>query len=158
MEVLAISTLLLLVIAEFSPGVSILLFSGVFITQTILNVFDNEGYRQKYQKAPLDNPDSQGGRCSGISAACCSVSSKLLAFILQCIGLFGLIGYCVYRTVVLGAAAEYRAMIGMPLAIIVLSVVWSSRCQKYIARSNNSHVSARYKSSKRVYNSSHNKL
>lgn len=140
MEVLAISTLLLLVIAEFSPGVSILLFSGVFIAQTVLNVFNNHTCCNSKQD---------------VSATCCSISSKLLAFVLQSLGLFGLVGYLMYQGVVLGAAVEYRAVIGLPLAILLLSVVWSNRCQEYIARSHNGQVSARYKSSKTQNNHLH---
>lgn len=146
LEVLAISTLLLLVIAEFSPGVSIFLFSGVFFTQTVLDVFENDACCNFKQK--LDDLENPARKCFGVSVTCFSISSKLLAFVLQCIGLFGLVSFLVYKTVVLGTAVEYRAVIGMPLAILVLSMVWSNRCQKYIARSHNSQVSARYKSSK----------
>ena len=150
LEVVAISTLVLLVVAEFSPDVSILLFSGIFITQTIVNVFDNDaccGVRPQYQKASLAELERQR-RVSGLPAAFCSVSSKLFAFMLQLTGILGLVGYFLYKSLVLGDALEYRVVVGMPLSLLVLSVVWSNRCQKFIARSPNKDVSARYKSSK----------
>ena len=144
LEVLAISTLLFLVLSKFSPGVSILLFSGVFVSQTIINVFDNDAccssYRSKYNVTPI----VVNRRKSAI--AFCSISTKLVAFMLQVIAIFGIVSYFVYEALVLGEPLEYRVVIGMPLALIVLSIVWSNRCQEFIAKSSVCGVSARYKS------------
>ena len=151
LEVLAISTLLFLVLSEFSPGVSILLFSGVFISQTIINVFDNDAccnsYRPKYIKTTTEEPRSQRSYAF-FSASFCSISTKLIAFTLQATGILGIISYFAYKRHVLGAPIEYRIVVGMPLAIIVLSIVWSNRCQAFISKSSICGVSARYKSGK----------
>ena len=146
------SILIFLVITQFTPAVSIFLFSGVFITQTILNVFDHNACcnfkTSKQHIAPPEDPENRSNKCSVCSGTSFSVASKLLAFLLQVVGVFGVVGYYVYDTVVFGAPIEYRVVVGLPLAIFVLSVVWSNRCQEFIARSSNSLMSARYKSSK----------
>lgn len=152
LEVLAICTLLFLVLSEFSPGVAILLFSGVFISQTIINVFDNDAccnsYRSNYKRASTEDPRSHGRGYGFISASFCSISTKLIAFVLQAVGILGIVCYFAYKAFVLGAPIEYRIVVGMPVAIIVLSILWSNRCQEYIARSSICGVSARYKSGK----------
>ncbi len=153
LEVLAICTILFLVLSEFSPGVSILLFSGIFISQTIINVFDNDAccssYMPKYKRAPPDDPSVRRRRFGFISSSFCSISTKLIAFMLQVVGILGIVSYFAYKRLVLGEPIEYRIVVGMPLAIIVLSILWSSRCQEFIARSSVCGVSARYKSGKR---------
>lgn len=153
-EVLAMSTLVFLVIAEFSPGVSILLFSGVFILQTLISAFDSDMCCQpksKYLRAPTEEPGKRGGRCTALSSSLCIVS-KLLAFVLQVFGVLGLVGYFVYKTIVEGEPLEYRVVVGMPLAILALSVVWSNRCQEFIVGSSIPGVPARYKSGRYLLN------
>lgn len=143
------STLVFLVVAEFSPGVSILLFSAVFITQTLISSVDNDAcckYNANYMRAPTEENYNFQNRCSTLSSGFCTVVSKLLAFTLQAAGIFGLVGYFAYKTLVRGDPIEYRVVVGMPLTVLVLSIVWSNRCQQFIATSSIPDVPARYKS------------
>ena len=144
-------TLVFLVISEFSPGVSILLLSGVFLSQTFIGLFDNDVCCQNkpmYIRAATEDGYHKRSRLSTFSSGFCSVVSKMLALVLQIAGILGLVGYFAYRTLVFGDPIEYRVVIGMPLAILVLSIVWSNRCQEYITRSSILDVPARYKSGK----------
>lgn len=150
LEVLAISTLIFLVLSEFSPGVSILLMSGVFITQIFVNLLESDfvkhvfsfSRKSRFVERPADKASPVNYK------TCCSVSIKLLAFLLQVTGLIGLVGYWLYTVFIQGANLEFRVVVGLPVALITLSVVWSNRVQKFISRSSMDEVSARYKSSK----------
>lgn len=148
------STLVFLVLAEFPPGVSILLFSGVFISQTLISMFDNDvccSFTPEYTRAATDEMDHSKNRCTALSSGFCSIVSKLLAFVLQLTGLLGLVGYFVYKTLVKSEPIEYRVVVGMPLAVLALSIVWSNRCQEFIVRSSIPNVPARYKSGGYIY-------
>ena len=152
-EVLAICTLVFIVLLQFSGGVTILLFSGVFVAQILINVFDNKHcyvYRHRHhsEDGVSAEEESNGGLCSLRAKICCSIISKLVAFILQMIGILGLVAFLVYRSVSRGEAVNYGPVIGLPLSFFVLSIVWSNRFQETITASGKCGVSARYKSSK----------
>lgn len=146
LEVLAICTLLFLVLSEFSPGVSILLFSSIFVSQTIINVFDSNActHRSNYKQA--FTKESNLKRTGSGFTSFIGISTKVIAFLLQVVAILGIMSYFAYKKVVLGEPLEYRIVVGMPLAILVLSILWSNRCQEFIARSPVCGVSARYKS------------
>lgn len=159
-EVVAISTLLFLVTSEFSPGVSILLLSGVFIIQILINTFDKDAccsLQQKYRVSVAEYPSNESNplSTSRFRAICC-VSLKVVAFLLQSIAIFGIIGYVIYTTVVLEEPLNFRLVIGLPFALVLLSIVWSDRVQEFIAKSSikdkaGNYRSGRYKSSKKYY-------
>ena len=99
----------------------------------------------------MQSPRSQNGIISTFFAsALFSISTKLVAFMLQSVAILSIISYYAYQAVVLGEPVQYRVVVGLPAALIVLSILWSNRCQEFIAKSSVCGVSARYKSGKEV--------
>ncbi len=152
MEVLAISTLVFLVLTQLSPGVGILVVSGVFITQTFVNILECDlikhicscTYRSRFMPKPDDKPSPANFK------SCCNATFKILAFILQIVGLVAMVGYWIYTAMSQNSQIQYQLVVGLPAAIIALSIAWNRRVQSYISRSSREGVSARYKSSKRL--------
>ena len=156
LEVLAISTLVFVVLTEFTAGVSILLFSAIFIVQILINIFDNKHcyiYRHRHEDMSTEEPNNNNnnnnsrGFCSLRAKIFCSVIAKLLAFFLQFSSILGLVGFLVYRNISQDEPINFRPVIGMPISFFVLSIVWSNRFQETITASGKCGVSARYKSS-----------
>ena len=149
-EVLAISTLVFLVLTELSPGIGILVVSGIFITQIFVNVLESDfvshifscSHKSRFMPRPA-------GKQSPVNCmSCCSASIKLLAFLLQATGLATMVGYWIYTSVAHGSELQYRLVVGLPVSIVALSIAWNRRVQSFISMSSENGVSARYKSSK----------
>ena len=149
-EVLAISTLIFLVLTELSPGIGILTLSGIFITQIFANVVESDfvkhvlSFSRRSRFMPQPSSKNSPANCK----SCFNMSTKLLAFLLQITGLVGVIGYFIYAATLRGSAIRYQLVIGLPVAIIALSITWTKKVQSFISESSVEGVSARYKSSK----------
>lgn len=185
-EVLAMCTLVFLVLPELSPGVAILALNGVFFIQIIIDVRSSfrakqcsteecnvrrntsrNGYNPVGQ---ADSPEHQPffnqvdtGRNKHLMKFLRHLQCileyhvvKVIAGVLQFVGVAGLIGYWIY-VVKSGKSAGKQSvylhpLIGLPFVLLALSTIWSNRFQEAIAESNvrkeGKKVSARYKSSK----------
>ena len=172
-------------LVELDPGVAILALNGVFIFQIILDVQGSfkkscgtdkcqPARRREYgdiadcgsQEQPLINDGDQEDVQSRIKTCLrwCEKKNehwflKCLALLLQGAGLIGLIGF--WGSQVghhnFPLDVHLRPMIGLPLVIIAMSIIWSDRVQRFFARAHGKTVdenkkSARYKSS--TYNHS----
>ena len=178
-------TLVFLVLTELSPGVAILVLNGVFIVQIIIDVQsslrerqcinDNcnlrrRGYRgvnepDNLEQQPLNYVPApvQEGKykhfmkfLKQLQRITDFYAVKIVAGLLQVIGVVGLIGYWI-AVVKSGKSAGkpnvyLHPLIGLPFVLLTLSTIWSNRFQEAIARSNvrkdDKKISARYKSSK----------
>jgi hypothetical protein len=84
---------------------------------------------------------------------------KVIAGLFQFFGVAGWIGFWIYEIKSGRSAARtsvyLRPLIGLPVVLLTLSIIWSNRFQEAITRSNvrkdDKRVSARYKSSE-LYN------
>lgn len=169
------TTFVYLVLPEVSPGLGILLLCGVFVFQICVDIFytpnwfcghrqgccdrtpDRNGYDEVDQGTP--NNKKKSARWAIVRYLVCVVQAlfenkvaKVIALLLQIIGIFGFIGMWVVNTKDL----QYnmvRPMVGYPLTIFVLSVIWSNFYQEKIAdchkhRLKREDITARYKSGK----------
>lgn len=166
------TTFVYLVLPEVSPGVGILLLCGVFIFQICIDIVKTPnwywGQRQGYcaragERNGYDNMaagNRQNLRCWVVMRYfVCIVQvlfenkiAKVIALLLQIIGIFGFIGMWVINLKPLNYNMT-RPMVGYPLAILVLSVIWSNFYQDKIAeahkpRRNQDDITARFKSGK----------
>ena len=175
---MAMCTLIFLVLTELSPGVAILVLNGVFIVQTLIdipNAFRRQSCRNR-QDCNLRHCHRAGYRIVGTNEVQSIVGGgnqgkedktlfdkclqhlqcfleyyvvKVVALILQVLGVAGLIAYCIY---VPERKTYFRALIGLPLVLLALSAIWCNRFQEAMAKSHvrndDIKVSARYKSSK----------
>ena len=159
-----------LILPELSPGVGILLLCGVFTFQICVDFVrtpnrfwgQNMGLccrdveRNGYNAVPAQQVRST--KWSFVRYLVCIVQvllenkiTKAIAFLLQVVGIFGFIGIWV----LLVRKFDYnmtRPMIGYPLVVFALSVIWSNFYQEKIAAvplttSSIEGVTARFKSS-----------
>ena len=156
------TTFVYLVLPEISPGAGILLLCGVFFFQIIVDFC----YTQRWFWCQHDGCCCASGeqrdfshlhRKSKVEYVVCIVQlilenrmMKIVALMLQIIGVFGFIGTWAYHMKHRGYNM-IRPMVGYPLGIVVLSVIWSSWFQEKIAtphRSEQQSNRARYKSSR----------
>ena len=151
-----------------SPGVGILLLCCVFFFQTFVDMIktphwywcqNNNCTRARAERNGY-NPLSQNHQQrSKMEYFVCFVQAilenrvmKVIALLLQTIGIFGFIAVWVAST----NASEYdmtRPMVGYPLVILVLSFTWSNWFQEKIAEPDKKDLrredtTARFKSSK----------
>ena len=160
-EVVAMTTFVYLVLPEISPGAGIFLLCGVFFCQIIVDCYytqkwfwcqHNECLRTQQRHDP-----SHIHQKSKVEYVVCIVQlllenrvMKIIALVLQIVGIFGFIGVWVVHMKHRGYNMV-RPMVGYPLCIIVLSFLWSTWFQENIAvphgreQQNNT---ARYKSSR----------
>ena len=160
-EVVVMTIFVYLVLPEISPGPGIFLLCGVFFFQ----IFVDFCYTQKWFWCQHDGCScTQQGhdfthlhRRSKVEYVVCIVQlllenrvMKVLALLLQATGIFGFIGVWVVHMNHHGYNI-IRPMIGYPLGIILLSVLWSTWFQQRIATPHSrepQNNTARYKSSK----------
>ena len=175
--------LVFLVLTELSPGVAILVLNGVFFVQILIDVrssirrkpcpsdncprrwtYDTIGEEDDREYEDIPNPLERRRhmyymKClRGLQGITEHYVVKVIAGLLQLIGVAGLIGYWVYKVRSGHGAAKSsvytRALISLPLVLLALSVIWSNKFQEAIARShvrkNDKKVSARYKSSELI--------
>lgn len=185
-EVLAMCTLIFLVLPELSPGVAMLALNGVFLVQIIFDVHSSFRAKQcsteecNVRRYTTRNGYSQVGRVESperqplfhqaddgrykhlmkflrpLQHILESYVVKVIAGILQLVGVAGLIGYWIYVVKARKSAGRDQVylhpLIGLPFVLLALSMIWSNRFQEWIAESNTrkdgNKVSARYKSSK----------
>ncbi len=182
------SVLVFLVLSELSPGISILLLSGVFLCQTPLEIkrafhpkplncnVRNRRQRNQYDivdgnnrdlKALLpedppdpviiDQPDKfNSAKIKILGRLECIFEhwgTKGLAYFLQLAGLGGLIIFWAYTLAHQPPDRKnYRHLVGLPLVLVAMSVIWSDRFQEEVASSYKKNSSARYKSSELSWN------
>ena len=161
MEVVVMTTFVYLVLPEISPGAGIFLLCGVFFFQIIVDFC----YTQKWFWCQHDgcycaqrgHDFSHLCRRSKVENVVCIVQlilenrvMKILALVLQISGIFGFIGVWVIHMKYRGYNI-IRPMVGYPLGIIILSVLWSTWFQEKITTPHGKEPqnnTARYKSSK----------
>lgn len=179
-------TLVFLVLTELSPGVAILVLNGVFFVQILIDTHssfrtkqcatDNCDLRRNSERQGYDRVDQanspehepflipmEDGRykyfMKFLRRLQCITEYyvvKVIAGLLQFVGIAGLIGYWIYIVKTGKSAGKevvyLHPLIGLPLVLLALSVIWSNRFQEAIAKSgvrkDDKKVSARYKSSK----------
>lgn len=185
-EVIAMCTLVFLVLTELSPGVAVLVLNGVFLVQILIDVRSSfrtqqcatencnvrrHTVRQGYNVVGQDDsPEHQpfldqvdDGRYKTLLRILRRVKCilecyvvKIIAALLQFVGVAGLIGFWIYVVRSGNSAGKesvyLHPLIGLPFVLLALSMIWSNSFQEAIARSNNlraddKKVSARYKSS-----------
>ena len=173
------TTFVYLVLPEVSPGVGILLLCGVFFFQICIDIVKTPnwywgqgqgccaraGERNGYDALPLGNRQNLTS-CNWetwwtiFRYFVCIVQvlfenkiAKAVALLLQLVGIFGFIGMWVVNVQHL-SYNMVRPMVGYPLAIFVLSVIWSNFYQEKIADAHNPRrnqenqdITARFKSS-----------
>ena len=152
------ATFVYLVLPEVSSGIGIMLLCGVFISQILVDFYKTpvpqfgtycqkctcncqRSRRQEYhrlQSDPQPNTDTPcilHERHSMYSKAGVIIENKIvkvLAFLLQ---LIGIVGFIVVWTI---KSKEpnyklHRPVIGYPLVIVVLSILWTNVFQEFIA-------------------------
>lgn len=170
-EVFAMTIFVYLVLPEISPGVGILLLCGVFFFQICVDIvktpkwYCGQGtcmltHRNEYNELPRQR--STGGLSWAkvyrraekvVRVLLANRIAKVVALIVQIIGMFGFIGLWVGMT----KSMHYdmvRPMVGYPLIILALSFIWSNFFQEKIAEADKDRerrskdVTARFKSSK----------
>ena len=165
-EVFAMTIFVYLVLPEISPGVGILLLCGVFFIQICIDIVKTPNWycgqgtcmlthRNEYNE--LSRQRSTGGlswaKVYGrvekvVKVLLANRIAKVVALIVQIIGMFGFIGLWVGMT----KSMHYdmvRPMVGFPLIILALSFIWSNFFQEKIAEADkHKDVTARFKSSK----------
>ena len=158
-----------LVLPELSPGAGILLLCGVFVFQICVdlvktpNKFWGQNYgcccreteRNGYDTIALNTRK----KWRIVSYFVCFVQvmlenkiTKFFALLLQIAGIFGFVAMWVFHIRNQGYNM-FRPMIGFPLVVFVLSVIWSNFFQEKIATVHKKNtvkegVTARFKSSK----------
>ena len=156
------TTFVYLVLPEISPGAGILLLCGVFSFQIIVDIY----YTQRWVWCQHDGcccaSREQRGfsrlrRESKVEYVVCIVQlilenrmMKVIALMLQIVGVFGFIGVWVVHMKHRGYNM-IRPMVVYPLSIVILSFIWSSWFQEKIAtphRKEQHTNTARYKSSR----------
>lgn len=159
-EVVMMTTFVYLVLPEISPGAGIFLLCGVFFFQIILDF----GYTQKWFWCQHDGCScprqgqnfSRLRRRSKVEYVVCIAQlilenriMKMVALMLQIAGIFGFIGVWIIHMKHRGYNI-IRPMVGYPLGIIILSVLWSTWFQEKIATPYGRKPlhTARYKSSR----------
>ena len=161
MEVVVMTTLVYLVLPEIAPGAGILLLCGVFFFQIIVDICYTQKWfwcqHDKCSRAQRRRDSSHLHQRSKVEYVVCIVQfilenrvMKILALVLQISGIFGFIGVWVIHMKHRGYNM-IRPMVGYPLGIILLSVLWSTWFQEKIATpygKEPQNNKARYKSSK----------
>ena len=184
-EVTAMCVLVYLVFAELPSDISILLLNGVFSAQLVIDIKDthnwvccNRGcfgeigscltrsrrnaHRRGYERVE-EGRDRDSQSNSNFVQCLLSVFgtilenriTKVMALLLQVGGVIALIAFLIVKT---HANKDHpiQPMIGIPLVLLVMSVIWSNRFQEMIAKPTTTHTiedekrTARYKSSKLI--------
>ena len=158
------TTFVYLVLPELSPGAGILILCGVFFFQIVVDIYYTQYWIWCQHDGCCRAPREQRGfdhlhpqRKSKMEYFVCIVqlllenrAMKVIALLLQTLGIFGFIGLWVHNMRRHGYNT-IRPMVGYPLGIFFLSIVWSSWFQEKIAtphRREQRRNTARYKSSK----------
>ena len=138
-----------LILPEVSSGTGILLLSGVFVAQIAMDIYNTpilyfgpchqkcsclkghqKEYRRIYSPVTVHQPHSM---CSKAGIILENKIVKVFAFLLQ---LTGIIGFSALWSK-LSMDTHYKsfwAIIGYPIVIIVLSIIWTNLFQEYIAQ------------------------
>ena len=162
--------LMYLVLPQLSPGVGMLLLCGVFFFQIIIDTFktphwywcqnnrcscaagERSGYnllRTARQKVSL--------RERFVRFVQIILENKVMKLIALLLQIFGIAGFIAAWVIGMNSSNldMIRPLVGAPLAILVLSLVWSSWFQKKVndpyKRGLQRDVTARYKSGKLIY-------
>ena len=171
-EVLAMTSFVYLVLPEISPGVGILLLCGVFFFQICVDIVKTpnsycgqnttiscgRGQRNGYDAIHRQKATSSfwskvwGFFEKTFRVLLANRIAKVVALLLQIVGMFGFIGLWIGMT----KDKHYdmvRPMVGYPLVVFALSVIWSNFFQEKIAGAEDKYnktrvVTARFKSSK----------
>jgi hypothetical protein len=166
------TVLVYLVLPQLSPGVGMLLLCGVFFFQIIIDTFKTPhwywcqnnrcscavGERNGYDllRASRQKLSLMERFVRFVQIIFENKVMKLIALLLQIFGVIGFIAAWVIgmNTNDLDYNFEIRPLVGAPLAILVLSLVWSSWFQKKVndphKRGLQRNVTARYKSGKLI--------
>lgn len=183
LEVLAISSFVFLVLPELPTDLDIFLLCGVFAAQLIIDVIRTHNWncrskmcmkeiRGCYPRLNRNHfgyervEDGEDGEHSQKSITRTALSilgsifenkiTKVLALLFQLGGIFALIVFWIFKTRSISDYSAHltRSMIGIPLVLMFMSVVWSNWFQEKIAKQEREYritdqrITARYKSSK----------
>ena len=162
------TVLMYLVLPQLSPGVGMLLLCGVFFFQIIIDALKTPhwywcqnnrcscaaGERNGYDRlrASRHNVSLRERFVRFVQIILENKVMKLIALLLQ---IFGIAGFIAAWVIGMNSSnLEYdkvRPMVGAPLAILTLSLVWSSWFQKKVNDPyKGGDVTARYKSGKLI--------
>ena len=169
LEVLAMTVLVYLVLPQLSPGVGMLLLCGVFFFQIVIDKFKTpHWYWCQNNRCSCAAHERNGYDLLRTSQQKQSImerfvrfmqiilENKMMKIIALLLQIFGVIGFTAAWVVGINTD-EFdvtRPLVGGPLAILVLSFVWSTWFQKKVnepdRRDLQRNVTARYKSGKLV--------
>ncbi len=162
------TVLVYLVLPQLSPGVGMLLLCGVFFFQIIIDTVKTpHWYWCQNNRCSCAVGERNGYDLLRASRQRVSLmerfvrfvqivfENKVMKLIVLLLQIFGIVGFiAAWVTGMNTNDLEIRPLVGAPLAILVLSLVWSSWFQKKIndprKRGLQRNVTARYKSGKLV--------
>ena len=169
LEVFTISTFVFLVLSYLPPNISILILSGVFFVQICIDIKrapwkPAPASRHQYHNLEMEAPVKP----SQLSLWLATLKEwfrqllenrtvKIVALVLQAVGILVLTIFLgvkkrdIDRGGSVAVSKILRPVIALPIALLIISFIWSDKVQKLIAHTN--HIvgecrTARYKSSK----------
>ena len=156
------------VLPQLSPGIGMLLLCGVFFFQIIIDTFNTPHWYScqnnrcscagnGYDLLRTNRPQKLSIMERFVQFVQVILENKLMKMLALSLQIAGVIGF-ITAWVAGMRTSEYdvtRPMVGGPLAILVLSLVWSTWFQKRVNEPNKKDlqrdVTARYKSGKYIF-------
>ena len=164
LEVFTISTFVFLVLSYLPPNVSILILSGVFPVQIIIDIYCNRvpckpspATRRQYQNLDMMvTPVRPSKRLAVLKEySRMALENKVVKYIALVLQVGGILGLAIFlgvrRPEGTALSKILRPIIAFPIALLIMSFIWSDKVQKLIAhtkRKVGKSCTARYKSSK----------